>query len=103
MVLNLPWNLDMANNITIDIPAALRPQAGNLDRVTRSGDTIGGVLDALCGEYPELGKRLFKAEGQLNRFINVYVNDEDIRFLENLDTRLKDGDSVSIVPAIAGG
>ena len=93
----------MASNITIDIPTALRPQAGNHDRVTQSGDTVGGVLTALTGDYPELGKRLYKAEGQLNRFINVYVNDEDIRFLDNLDTPLKDGDAVSIVPAIAGG
>lgn len=93
----------MASNITIDIPTALRPQAGNHDRVTKAGDTVGAVLGTLITEYPELGKRLYKAEGQLNRFINVYVNDEDIRFLDNLDTKLKDGDAVSIVPAIAGG
>ena len=61
------------------------------------------MLATLTKKYPELGKRLYKSENELNRFINVYVNDEDIRFIDNLGTALKDGDEVSIVPAIAGG
>ena len=77
---------------TIRIPTPLRPQVDNQE-----------ILATLTGKYPELGKRLFKTDNELNRFINVYVNDEDIRFLENLDTPLKANDEVSIVPAIAGG
>jgi sulfur-carrier protein len=61
------------------------------------------VLGTLTSRYPELGKKLYKNGAEINRFINVYVNDEDIRFLANLDTAVKPGDEVSIVPAIAGG
>jgi len=96
----------MADAISIQIPTALRPQVGDQAEVAIEGGTVGEVLGNLCGQHPELGKRLFKGEvsdGQLNRFVNVYVNDEDIRFMENLDTVLKSGDEVSIVPAIAGG
>jgi len=93
----------MADPITIRIPTALRPQAGGNESVEVDGGTIKAALGALSGRYPELGKRLYRGENELNRFINVYVNDEDIRFLENLDTPLKPGDEVSLVPAIAGG
>lgn len=92
-----------ANTVTIRIPTALRPQAGGNDVVSLSGTSIREVLGGLTTQYPELGKRLFKTQDELNRFINVYVNDEDIRFLDNLDTAVKPGDEVSIVPAIAGG
>ena len=61
------------------------------------------MLGSLTSRYPDLGKQLFKSENEINRFINLYVNDEDIRFLDNLDTSLDDGDELSIVPAIAGG
>src|SRR5688572_21658155 len=92
------------NSVTVRIPTALRPQVGNQDTVSVGGASIKEVLGALTGQYPELGKRLYKTPGaELNRFINVYVNDEDIRFLGNLDTPVKAGDEVSIVPAIAGG
>lgn len=91
------------NTVIIRIPTALRPQVGNQESVSVSGASIKEVLATLTGQYPELGKRLYKGENELNRFINVYVNDEDIRFLENLDTPVKPGDEVSIVPAIAGG
>lgn len=90
--------------IHILIPTALRPQAGNHEKVSVQGDSIRAALTALTDEYPDLGKRLFKTAGsELNRFINIYVNDEDIRFLDHLDTRLQPGDEVAIVPAIAGG
>ena len=89
--------------VTIRIPTALRPQAGNHESIAIGGASVREVLGGLTGQYPELGKRLFKTDNELNRFINVYVNDEDIRFLENLDTPVKAGDEVSIVPAIAGG
>jgi molybdopterin synthase sulfur carrier subunit len=90
--------------VNILIPTALRPQAGNHESVALEGASVRQLLDSLTSRYPELGKRLYKTQGQeLNRFINVYVNDEDIRFLDNLDTAVKAGDEVSIVPAIAGG
>ena len=93
----------MAENITILIPTALRPQVDNQETVMTAGESVGEVLKQLSGQYPEFGKRLYKSEDEINRFINVYVNDEDIRFLSNLQTPISDGDEVSIVPAIAGG
>ena len=96
-------DLCMTDPITVSIPTALRPQVGDQASVDTLGSTVGEVLDTLREQYPEFGERLFKSDNELNRFINVYVNDEDIRFLENLNTSLSPGDEVSIVPAIAGG
>jgi molybdopterin converting factor small subunit len=93
----------MADNVTIHIPTALRQQAGDQDTIETAGSTVGEVLGSLANQYPELGKRLYKDDSQLNRFINVYLDDEDIRFLNNLDTELKGGEEIAIVPAIAGG
>ena len=93
----------MADTVTVRIPTALRPQVGDQESHAVAGDTVGTVLDTMNSDYPEFGKKLFKTEGEINRFINVYVNDEDIRFMENLQTPVKPGDEVSIVPAIAGG
>ena len=96
----------MAQNVTIHIPTALRPQVQDQETIEVDGGpgtTVGDVLGSLRSQYPEFGNRLYKSDAELNRFINVYVNDEDIRFLENLKTPLKAGDEVSIVPAIAGG
>ena len=93
----------MADTVTVQIPNALRPQAGDNASLLVAGGSVKEVLGSLTSQYPELGKRLFKADNELNRFVNVYVNDEDIRFLDNLNTAGKSGDEVSIVPAIAGG
>ena len=96
----------MATGITVRIPTAMRPQTDNQDAVSLEGGSVKDVLGTLTQRYPELGKRLYKSgppATELNRFVNVYVNDEDIRFLENLDTPVKAGDELSIVPAIAGG
>jgi molybdopterin synthase sulfur carrier subunit len=95
--------MTMSDIVTIQIPTALRAQVDNQTSVDVAGSSVKQLLDALSGQYPQLGKRLFKSEGELNRFINVYVNDEDIRFLDNLDTPVSPNDEVSIVPAIAGG
>ena len=65
--------------------------------------TIGAAVEELEGKFPGIKERLVDEEGEIRRFVNVYVNEEDIRFLENQDTPLKDGDDVSIIPAIAGG
>lgn len=94
----------MSESITVTIPAALRPQVEGQDAVAAQGETIGGVLDALKAKYPSFGDKLFPNGGeQMNRSINVYVNEEDIRFLENLDTKVNERDQVDIILAIAGG
>ncbi|MFB3077886.1 MAG: ubiquitin-like small modifier protein 1 [Lysobacterales bacterium] len=93
----------MADTVTVQIPTALRPQVGNQASLEMAGGTVKEILAALKGQYPELGQRLYKSDNELNRFINIYLNDEDIRFLQNLDTPVKPGDELSIVPAIAGG
>lgn len=94
----------MSEEITVNIPAALRPQVEGNEALTAQGETIGGVLDALKTQYPSFGEKLFPAgDQQMNRSINVYINEEDIRFLENLDTPVTARDQVDIILAIAGG
>src|SRR5689334_6082654 len=92
---------DMA--IKVRIPSPLRTYTQGADVVETSGASVGEVLNSLKGKASGIETRLFKGPNQLNRFVNVYVNDEDIRFLKNLDTPVKEGDEISIVPAIAGG
>lgn len=87
----------------VEIPTALRPQVNDQESVSVSGGTVGELLGKLRDEYPDFGAKLYKSDNELNRFINIYLNDEDIRFLENLDTPVKEGDHLAIVPAIAGG
>jgi sulfur-carrier protein len=89
--------------VKVRIPTPLRTMSGGLDVAEICGLTVGEVLNTLVGKYEGMDKRLFKQPGELNRFVNIYLNDEDIRFLDNLNTPVKDGDEISIVPAIAGG
>jgi len=89
--------------IPISIPTPLRPITGNLDTVEVDGADIAELIHALDKKYPGIGERLLDAQGNLRRFVNVYVNGEDIRFLQDKATAVKAGDEVSIVPAIAGG
>lgn len=93
----------MPDTINVLIPTALRPKAGDNESLAIAGKSVREVLASLTATYPDLGKQIFKSANEVNRFINLYVNDEDIRFIENLDTPLKGGDELSIVPAIAGG
>ena len=93
----------MSSTVTVVIPTAMRPQVDNHESLEVQGGSVREVLSTITSQFPELGKRLFKAENELNRFVNVYLNDEDIRFLNNLDTAVESGDELSIVPAIAGG
>jgi molybdopterin converting factor small subunit len=86
----------------VRIPTPLRPHAGGLDRVEASGSTVGEILGDLTSRHPALRERLFDGE-ELRRFINVYVNNEDIRYLDELATPVAPGDEVSIIPAVAGG
>jgi sulfur-carrier protein adenylyltransferase/sulfurtransferase len=85
------------------IPTPLRQYAGKQDSVELTGSTVGEVLTALTTRYPDLRRQLFNDEGKLRSFVNVYLNDEDIRYLEKNATPVKDGDTVSIVPSVAGG
>ena len=89
--------------VKVRIPTPLRSLTGGVDSMDASGTDVQSVLTEVCGRFEGMDKRLFKGPGELNRFVNIYVNNEDIRFLDNLQTALKDGDDVSIVPAIAGG
>jgi molybdopterin synthase sulfur carrier subunit len=86
----------------VRIPTPLRPHAGGHDTVEASGSTVGQVLGDIGQKYPALLERIFEG-GELRRFVNVYVNDEDIRYLDDLDTAVADKDEVSIIPAVAGG
>ena len=88
---------------TIRIPTPLRKLTGDLELVQAEGATVGDILRSLDTSYPGLKERICDESGNVRRFVNVYVNDEDIRFLEENATPIKDGDEISIVPAIAGG
>jgi adenylyltransferase/sulfurtransferase len=85
------------------IPTPLRQYADKKDSVELSGSTVGEVLTALTTQFGDLRKHLFNDEGKLRSFVNVYLNDEDIRYLSKDKTEVKDGDTLSIVPSIAGG
>jgi molybdopterin synthase sulfur carrier subunit len=90
-------------SIKVRIPSPLRNYTNGADTIETAGANVGEVLNNLKGSAAGIETRLFKGPNQLNRFVNVYLNDEDIRFLKNLDTPVKEGDEISIVPAIAGG
>ena len=88
---------------TIRIPPVLRSSVGGEREVTLSGDTVGQVLEGLAEAHPETRTQLFGQSGGLNRFVNVYLNDEDVRVLDGLDTGVAESDVVVILPAMAGG
>jgi sulfur-carrier protein len=87
----------------IRIPPVLRAQTGGKTEVEAGGADVGEVLRALAAEHPATEEQLFGADGDLNRYVNVYLNDEDVRVLDGLDTPVSDGDTVVILPAMAGG
>jgi molybdopterin synthase sulfur carrier subunit len=88
--------------IRIQIPTPLRQHTNGLASVDVVGGTVQTALEELTRQYPAVAQRIFE-NGQLRRFINIYLNDEDIRYLDNLGTPVKDGDELSIIPAVAGG
>jgi molybdopterin synthase sulfur carrier subunit len=90
-------------SITVRIPTPLRKLTNEQDVVTADGDTLIACIDGLDGSYPGLKERLVDETGDLRRFVNIYINGEDVRFAEGVNTALKSGDEVSIVPAVAGG
>ncbi len=87
----------------VRIPTQLRPLAGGASELTVDGETVGDVLNALETAHPGFADRLFDENGALRRFVNVFLADEDIRFLQGVDSPVTDGQTVSIVPAVAGG
>ena len=89
--------------VHVRIPTPLKKLAGERDVIKAEGKTVGEVLQWLTETYPGLKERLQDEQGGVRRFINIYVNDEDIRFNQNLETPVKEGDQISIIPAIAGG
>jgi len=88
---------------TIKIPPVLRSSVGGEKEVTAAGDDVGAVLRALAEQHPQTETQLFGPDGSLNRYVNVYLNDEDVRVLDGLDTPVGTGDVLVILPAMAGG
>jgi molybdopterin converting factor small subunit len=88
---------------TIKIPPVLRQSVGGEKEVQAGGDTVGEALRALAEQHPATQSQLFSDDGQLNRYVNVYLNDEDVRVLEGLETSVGTGDTLVILPAMAGG
>src|SRR5690242_21431357 len=93
----------MTTKLQVNIPTPLRPFAGGQSAVAVSARDVGDALGHLTSQFPELKRHLYTDQGKLRAFVNVYVNDEDIRYLAQEKTPLAEGDSVSIVPSIAGG
>jgi molybdopterin synthase sulfur carrier subunit len=89
--------------VTVKIPTPLRNLTGDLSEVTAASDSITALVEELEGVYPGMRERLLDERGELRRFVNLFVNGEDIRFREGLETPLGEGDEISIVPAVAGG
>ena len=89
--------------VQVRIPTPLRKLTGGAETVNASGATIAAIVQDIESRHPGLKERICDEAGKVRRFVNVYINGDDIRFLGNLDTPVKDGDEISIVPAIAGG
>jgi molybdopterin converting factor small subunit len=90
-------------SINVRVPTILRTYTGGESEVTAEGDTLAEVLDSLDGAYPGIKGRIVDEQGDLRRFVNVYVGNDDVRFLDGLGTQVADGTQVSVIPAVAGG
>jgi molybdopterin converting factor small subunit len=89
--------------VDVRLPTILRPLAGGQSQVRANGSTIGEVFEDLVKQFPGLADRLVTEDGSLHKFVNVYLGDDDVRYLDKLDTKVADADVVSIRPAVAGG
>src|SRR5258708_28417227 len=89
--------------VIINIPTALRPYAGGNPELAFEAKTVGDALDQLTAAHAELRKHLYNDQNKLRSFVNIYINDEDVRYLDGPETAVKEGDSISIIPSIAGG
>ncbi len=87
----------------VKIPPVLRPSVGGEKELSAEGDSVGEILAAVADMHPETRSQLFSADGELNRYVNVYLNDEDVRVLDGLETVVGPGDMLVILPAMAGG
>src|SRR5262245_51948368 len=96
------WHKGVTMSVRVNIPTPMRQQTEGQATVEVSGATVQNILDELGRKHPGITQRLFD-NGQLRRFVNLYLNDEDVRYLDNLNTPVKDGDELSIIPAVAGG
>ena len=90
-------------SVIVRIPGPLRKITGGADKIETDGQNLGELIDSLETQYPGMKDRLLDENGELRYFVNLYLNNEDVRFLEGLNTAIKSGDEVSIVPAVAGG
>jgi sulfur-carrier protein len=90
-------------SVEVKIPTVLRKHTDGEQAVEASGATIRELIDDIASRFPEFRTKVLSEDGQLHRFINVYANDEDVRYLEGLDTKVSDGDVIAILPAVAGG
>ncbi len=89
--------------VDIRIPTILRPHVGGASKVSATGDTLGALIADMTGRFPGIANQIVTEDGNLHKFVNVYVNDDDARYIGKLDAPIKDGDTVSILPAVAGG
>jgi sulfur-carrier protein len=89
--------------VDVRLPTILRPMAGGQASVRANGSTIGEVFADIVKQFPGLADRLTTEDGALHKFVNVYLNDDDVRYLDKLDTKVGDDDVISILPAVAGG
>ena len=89
--------------VLIEIPSALKQYVNNLDEVEVDGSSVEEALGSLCTQFTELKPNLFDGDGKVRNFINVYLNDDDIRYADGMKSVVKDGDSIQIVPSISGG
>jgi len=90
-------------SVQVKIPTVLRKHTNGEAQIEANGSTIAELVQDIAGKFPEFRDKVLADDGQLHRFINVYANDEDVRYLDGLDTKVADGDVVSILPAVAGG
>jgi len=89
--------------VQVNLPTVLRSHAGGARTVSANGSTVGQVLESLVGEYPGLAGQVIDDDGALHKFVNVYLNDDDVRYMSSLETPVGDSDEISILPAVAGG
>ncbi|MGH2697635.1 MAG: MoaD/ThiS family protein [Actinomycetota bacterium] len=89
--------------VAVRIPTVFRKYTGGESQVSLEPGTVGELIDQLDSRYPGFGRQVLTDDGSLHRFVNVYVNDEDVRYIEKLDTKAIEGDTVSLLPSVAGG
>jgi molybdopterin synthase sulfur carrier subunit len=103
LIVALSGGFPMANEVTVLIPTPLREFTDGESEVSAQGNTINDIIEDLDNNYSGIKERICTEDGELREFLNIYMNDEDIRFMDELETEINEGDEISIIPAIAGG